>query len=70
MKNYMLVKKKLIKKMVEVLMMPVKLTTLGLLEIKEVWNKVYDVIIFVHDVTMNFMRIWSKNPIFLMSALG
>ena len=27
------------------------MATLGLLEIKVFWNKVYDVIIFVHDVT-------------------
>ena len=32
-------------------MMPAKLATLGLLKIKVFWNKGYDVIIFVHDVT-------------------
>ena len=32
-------------------MMSAKLATLGLLKIKVPWNKVYDVIIFVHDVT-------------------
>ena len=31
-------------------MMPTKLATLGLLEIKVFWNKVYDVIISAHDV--------------------
>ena len=39
--------------MVAILMMPEKLATLGRLEIKLFWNKVYDVIISVHDVTNN-----------------
>ena len=30
--------------------MPTKMATLGLLRIKVFWNKVYDVIIFVHDI--------------------
>ena len=33
------------------LMMPAKLGTLGLLQIKVFWNKGYDVAISVHDVT-------------------
>ena len=37
--------------MVAILMMPEKLATLGLFEIKTFWNKGLDVIIFVHDVT-------------------
>ena len=37
--------------MVAILMMSTKLATLGLLKIKVFWNKVYDVIIFAHDVT-------------------
>ena len=37
--------------MVEFLMMSAKLATLGLLKIKVFWNKGYDVIISVHDVT-------------------
>ena len=37
--------------MVAILMMPEKLATLGLFEIKAFWNKGLDVIIFVHDVT-------------------
>ena len=41
------------KDMVAILMMPAKLVTLGRLEIKLFWNKVYDVIISVHDVTNN-----------------
>ena len=37
--------------MITILMMPAKLATLGLLKIKVFWNKDYDIIIFVHDVT-------------------
>ena len=37
--------------MVTTLMMSVKMTMLGLLKIKLVWNQGYDVIIFVHNVT-------------------
>ena len=37
--------------MVIILMMSVKLATLGLLKIKIFWNKGYDVIISVNDVT-------------------
>ena len=37
--------------MVAILMMSAKLTTLGLLKINVFWNKVYDIIISVHDVT-------------------
>ena len=37
--------------MVAVLMVSAKLSTLGLLKIKVFWNKGYDAIIFVHDVT-------------------
>ena len=42
--------------MVPVLMMSAKFTTLGLLKIKVFWNKGYDTIIFVHDVT--FQKIY------------
>ena len=34
-----------------ILMMPAKMATLGLLEIKLFWNKDYDVINSAHDVT-------------------
>ena len=34
-----------------ILMMSAKMATLGLLKIKVFWNKVYDVIISVHDIT-------------------
>ena len=37
--------------MVAVLMMSAKLASLGLLKIKVFWNKGYDVIISIHDVT-------------------
>ena len=37
--------------MVTILPMSAKMATLGLLKIKVFWNKGYDVIIFVHDVT-------------------
>ena len=37
--------------MVAVLMMSVKFTTLGLCKIKVSWNKGYDVVISVHDIT-------------------
>ena len=37
--------------MVTILMMPAKMTTLGLLKIKVFCNKDYEVITFVHDVT-------------------
>ena len=38
-------------KMVTILMMLAKMATLGLLKIKLFWNKGYDVIIFIPDVT-------------------
>ena len=37
--------------MVAIGMMSAKMATLGLLKIKVFWNKGYDVIIYVHDVT-------------------
>ena len=36
--------------MVVTLKMPAKLATLGLLKLKSLWNKDYDIIISVHDV--------------------
>ena len=42
--------------MVAILMIPVKLATLGLLKIKVFLNKGYNIIIFVHDVTKNVSR--------------
>ena len=37
--------------MVAILMIPAKMASLGLPKIKVFWNKDYDVIIYVHDVT-------------------
>ena len=37
------------------LMMSAKMATPGLLKIKVFWNKGYDVIIYVHDVTNKFL---------------
>ena len=38
-------------------MMSAKLATLGLLKLKVTWNKGYDVIVFVHDVTKKFYHL-------------
>ena len=37
--------------MVTILMVSARIATLGLLKIKVFWNKVYDIIISVHDIT-------------------
>ena len=42
-------------KVVTILMMSAKIATLGLLKIKLLLNKGYDIITFVHDVTKNLM---------------
>ena len=49
--------------MVAVLMVSAKLSTLGLLKIKVFWNKGYDAIIFVHDVTD---KILSREPNYIV----
>ena len=41
--------------MVQILKMSAKIATLGLLKIKVLWNKVYDVIIFIHDVNKKIL---------------
>ena len=41
--------------MVTILMMSAEITTPGLLEIRVFWNNGYDVIIFVHDVTIKVL---------------
>ena len=41
--------------MVTILMMSLKMATLGLLKIKVFWNKDYDVIISVYDVTSKIL---------------
>ena len=67
--------------MVAILIMSAKMATLDLLKIKVFWNKGYDVIIFVYDVTniilsrdsndnLNFIRIWPEKPIFLRITVG
>ena len=43
--------------MVAILMMSAKMATLGLLKIKVFWNKGYDVIIYVHDVTNQILSL-------------
>ena len=43
-------------------MMSAKITALGFLKIKVFWNKGYNVIIFVHDVT-NEISLWDLNYI-------
>ena len=46
--------------MVAILMMSAKLATLGCLIIKLLWNKSYDVIIFVHDIANQISSIDSN----------
>ena len=41
--------------MAEVLMMSAKLATLDLLQIKAVWSKVYDVIIYFYEATIDIL---------------
>ena len=43
--------------MVAILIIPTKLATLGLLKIRVFWNKGYDAITFVHDVTAKFYHV-------------
>ena len=52
--------------MVEILMMSAKLVTLGLLKIEVFWNKGYEVIIFVHDVTN---KILSPNSNYIVDGV-
>ena len=63
--------------MVATFMMSSKLASLGLLKIKLFWNKDYDVIIFVHDLTNKILSLdsnyivdavmWSKFGNFIVS---
>ena len=59
--NFVWVFKGCSKKIVAILMMSAKLATLDLLELKVTWNKGYDVIFFVHDVTNKILSRYSKN---------
>ena len=43
-----------------ILMMPAKMTTLGLLRIKVLWNKGYDVIISVYGVSNQILSVESN----------
>ena len=52
---------------VAILMMPAKLATLGLLKIKANWNKGYDVINSVHDVTN---KILSRDSNYIVAKRG
>ena len=52
--------------MVTILMMSVKMATLEFLEIRVFWNKGYDVIILVYDVTN---KILSRHSNYIVNAL-
>ena len=41
--------------MITILMVSAKMATPGLLKVKVLWNKVYDIIISVHDATNKFL---------------
>ena len=46
--------------MAAILMMSAKTTTLGLLRIKVFWNKIYDVIVCIYDLSNKFLsRDWN-----------
>ena len=47
-------------KMIAILLMSAKLAALGLFKIKLTWNKVYDVIVFVHDATNKTLSRYSN----------
>ena len=49
--------------MVKILMMSAKMATPGLLKIKVFWNKGYDVIISVHDVTNKILSHGSNHTV-------
>ena len=49
--NFFWVFKVVLKTMFAILMMSAKLGTLGLRKVKVFWNRIYDVIVFVHDAT-------------------
>ena len=42
--------------MVRILMMEANLASLGLLKVKVLWNKVYDVMVSAHDVSNKFCQ--------------
>ena len=52
--------------MAAVLMMSPKLVTLGFLKLKKFWSKVYDVIIFIYEVTN---KILSRNSNYILDVV-
>ena len=57
--------------MVAMLMISANMAILGLLKIKVFWNKGYDIIISIHDVTNKFLSgIWPEKPHFLSGGLS
>ena len=46
--------------MIAILLISAKLAALGLFKIKVTWNKVYDVIVFVHDATNKTLSRYSN----------
>ena len=50
-------------------MMPAKLATLGLLKIKLLQDKGYDVIISVHDVTNTMNQIFSRESNYIADVV-
>ena len=47
-------------------MLPAELATLGLLQIKVIWNKIYDVIISLYDITN---KILSRNSDYIIEVV-
>ena len=52
--------------MVTILVMLAEMATLGLLEIRVFWNKGYDAIIYVHDITSKFL---SRDSNYIIDAV-
>ena len=52
--------------MVTILMMSAETATLGLLKIKLFWNKIYDVIFDIHDITS---KILSHNSNYIVDVV-
>ena len=51
--------------MVKILMMLAKMATLSLLKIKQFWNKVYDVITYVSDITN---KVLSRDSVYIVNV--
>ena len=52
--------------MVKISMMSAKMATPGLLKVMCFWNKGYDIIMYIHDVTN---KIWSRDSIYFIDAV-